>query len=61
MSASFQPTADCDRYLLVVMPEACFQHDTDEDVTALLTVIAESTRCSRLTTSGDRSFPGGAE
>jgi hypothetical protein len=53
MSASFQPTADCDRYLLV--------DDSDEDVTALLTVIAESTRCSRLSTSGDRFVHGGAE
>jgi hypothetical protein len=53
MSASFQPTADCDRYLLV--------DDSDEDVTQILTVIAESTRCSRLSTSGDRSFQGGAE
>jgi hypothetical protein len=34
MSASFQPTADCDRYLLV--------DDTDEDVTQILTIACES-------------------
>jgi len=53
MSASFQHPAEFDRYLLV--------DDTDDDVTSLLTVIAESTRCSRHPVSGDLSFRGGAE
>ena len=53
MSASFQPSAEFDRYLLV--------DDTDDDVTALLTVIAETTRCSRHPASGDLTFRGGAE
>lgn len=36
MSAHFDPSAEFDRYLLV--------DDTDDDVTAILTVICERTR-----------------
>lgn len=53
MSRILDTTAQFDRYLLV--------DDTDEDVTTLLTVIAESTRCSRHPASGEMSFEGGAQ
>ena len=52
MSPRFSEARELDRYLLV--------DDTDEDVTTLLTVIAESTRCSRHPASGDSLFEGGA-
>jgi hypothetical protein len=53
MSRLHDSAAEFDRYLLV--------DDTDEDVTTLLTVIAESTRCSLASASGDGLFEGGAQ
>jgi hypothetical protein len=52
MSASFQPSADCDRYLLV--------DDTDEDVTQILTIACES--FGSRTRGADRAdLDGGAQ